>query len=171
MTNTNISNQTMSRTYTKNRKLSLSVLIWRTQATLLWYLQQAHRASRRGHYNAIPPANLWWNLFVDTVPYLLAPAASRWTTESAAAVTASTVSATTVTTDAVIALTEAALFMVAAAMALTIMMVSADVPTTVATTCTLSCGRDLWVYSRGRCIRCGWIGWDQTYSHKTSLRR
>ena len=57
--------------------------------------------------------------------------------------TASTVSATTVTTDAVIALTEAALFMVAAAMAITIMMVSADVPTTVATTCTLSCGRDL----------------------------
>ena len=57
--------------------------------------------------------------------------------------TASTVSATTATTDAVIALTEAALFMVAAAMALTIMMVSADVPTTVATTCTLSCGRDL----------------------------
>ena len=57
--------------------------------------------------------------------------------------TASTVSAATVTTDAVIALTEAALFMVAAAMAITIMMVSADVPTTVATTCTLSCGRDL----------------------------
>ena len=57
--------------------------------------------------------------------------------------TASTVSATTVTTDAVIALKEAALFMVAAAMAITIMMVSADVPTTVATTCTLSCGRDL----------------------------
>jgi hypothetical protein len=48
-----------------------------------------------------------------------------------------------VTTDAVTALTEAALFMVAAAMAITIMMVSADVPTTVATTCTLSCGRDL----------------------------
>ena len=57
--------------------------------------------------------------------------------------TASTVSATTVTTDAVIALTEAALFMVAAAMAITIMMVSADVPTTVAATRTLSCGRDL----------------------------
>ena len=57
--------------------------------------------------------------------------------------TVSTESATTVTTDAVIALTEAALFMVAAAMAITIMMVSADVPTTVATTCTLSCGRDL----------------------------
>ena len=57
--------------------------------------------------------------------------------------TASTVSATTATTDAVITLTEAALFMVAAAMAITIMMVSADVPTTVATTCTLSCGRDL----------------------------
>ena len=57
--------------------------------------------------------------------------------------TVSTVSATTVTTDAVIALTEAALFMVAAAMAITIMMVSADVPTTVVTTCTLGCGRDL----------------------------
>ena len=57
--------------------------------------------------------------------------------------TVSTESATTVTTDAVIALPEAALFMVAAAMAITIMMVSADVPTTVATTCTLSCGRDL----------------------------
>jgi hypothetical protein len=46
-----------------------------------------------------------------------------------------------VTTDAVIALTEAALFMAAAAMAITIMMVSADVPTTVVTTCTLGCGR------------------------------
>ena len=57
--------------------------------------------------------------------------------------TASSVSATTVTTDAVIALPEASLFMVAAAMAITIMMVSADVPTIVVATCTLGCGRDL----------------------------
>jgi len=48
-----------------------------------------------------------------------------------------------VTTDAVIALTEAELFMVAAAVAITTMMVSAAVPTTVVTTCTLGCGRDL----------------------------
>ena len=57
--------------------------------------------------------------------------------------TVSTESATTVTTDAVIALTEAELFMVAAAVAITTMMVSAAVPTTVVTICTLGCGRDL----------------------------
>ena len=161
----------MSRTYTKNRQLPLSMLICMTQATLMWYLQLAHRTSRQGHYNAVPTVNLWWNYSVDIAPYLLSPAASRWTTEYAATVTVSTESATTVTTDAVIALTEAELFMVAAAVAITTMMVSAAVPTTVVTTCTLGCGRDLWFYSRGCCTRCGWIGWVQTGSDKTPLRR
>ena len=49
LTNINISDQTMSRTCTKNKQLPLSMLICRTQATLLWYLQQAHRTGRRGH--------------------------------------------------------------------------------------------------------------------------
>ena len=44
--------------------------------------------------------------------------------------------------NAVIALTVAAIFMVAAALAITT-MVSAAVPTTVVTACTLGCGRDL----------------------------